>query len=91
MTQITVRHVDQELHQFLKQQATDKGISVNRYIIQLLKDVGGQDAGGQNETKYHKKKYHDLDSLSGTWDDQTFTEFSQYWQEQRQIDEAMWS
>ena len=88
MTQITVRHVDQELHQFLKQQAADKDLSVNRYIIQLLNDMV---AGRQNETKYRKKLYHDLDSLAGTWDDEMLAEFNQYWQEQRQIDEAMWS
>ena len=88
MTQITVRNVDQELHQFLKQQVADKNISVNRYVIQLLKDVGEL---GQNATQYRKKIYHDLDSLSGTWDDEMFAEFSQYGQEQRQIDEAMWS
>jgi plasmid stability protein len=86
MTQITVRNVDQELHQFLKEQANTKGMSVNRYIIQLLKDVGNQ-----NEYTYQKEVHHDLDSLAGTWNDEMFAEFNQFYQEQRQIDEAMWS
>lgn len=86
MTQITVRNVDQELHQFLKEQANTKGMSVNRYIIQLLKAVGNQ-----NEYTYRKEVHHDLDSLAGTWNDEMFAEFNQILQEQQQIDEAMWS
>ncbi len=86
MTQITVRNVDEELHQFIKEQAGNKGISINRYIIQLLEDVGSQD-----EIKYRKETFHDLDNLAGTWDDAMLAEFNQHWQEQRQIDEAMWS
>ena len=86
MTQITVRNVDEELHQFLKKQAGNKGTSINRYIIQLLKDEGNQ-----NEPIGQKEIFHDLDSLAGTWNDEMLAEFSQNWQEQRQIDEAMWS
>ena len=86
MTQITVRNVDQELHQFLKEQASNKGMSINGYIIQLLKDVGNP-----NEHAYRKEVHHDLDSLAGTWNDEIFAEFNQVLQEQRQIDEAMWS
>ncbi len=52
--------------------------------------MGSEETGGRNEIKYRKKIHHDLDILAGTWNDEMLAEFNQHWQEQRQIDEAMW-
>ncbi len=85
MRQLTVRGVDDELHTVIKREAQNKGISINRYVLEVLQET--------LHLKYRKstmQRFHDLDNLAGTWDDDQAVEFDQFLAKQRQIDENIW-
>ena len=86
MTQLTVRGIDNNLHKELKSQAKQRGLSVNRYVVELLRE-----ATGQIESPNQPTTYHDLDHLAGTWSQEEAETFAQSLLEQRQVDEALWS
>ena len=86
MKQLTVRGVDDFLDQRLKQEAQEKGISVNRYVLEVLRD-----ATGQLEQTASSPRFHDLDHLAGTWDEAMLVEFEALTAEQRPIDEVLWA
>jgi len=84
--QLTVRDVDSRLHETLRQEAQQRGISVNRLILQLLSEaVGLRHSNGAADVEYH-----DLDHLFGTWSAEEASEFEQELAVQRQIDDALW-
>ena len=85
MTQLTVRGVDANLHEELKARARQQGLSVNRYILKLLRE-----ATGEIEPSGEQPQYHDLDHLAGTWSVEDAKEFEEILLEQRHIDEGMW-
>ena len=86
MTQLTVRGIDSVLHEMLKTQAKLKGMSVNSYVLEILREALGQvEPGGD------RPLFHDLDHLAGTWSTEQASEFEQTLTEQRQIDETLWS
>jgi plasmid stability protein len=86
MKQLTVRKVDQDLHNGLKRQARQHGISVNRYVLHVLKQ-----AVGLSKNQQQPRIWHDLDHLAGTWTLEQASEFGLYMNEQRDIDERLWS
>lgn len=86
MTQLTVRGIDESLHKEIKSQARQRGLSVNRYVVELLRE-----ATGQIESTHQPIIYHDLDHLAGTWSQEEAETFAQSLDEQRQVDEALWS
>jgi hypothetical protein len=86
MKQLTVRGVDDALHQALKLQAKSKGMSVNRYVIEVLRE-----STGQIEQIGEPLLFHDLDHLAGTWDEHEASAFEQSLSDQRQLDETIWS
>lgn len=83
--QLTVRGVDDALHRRLKSEAQNLGLSVNQYVLEILRE-----AAGQVEKSAPAPRYHDLDDLAGSWDDAAFAEFEALTADQRQIDEALW-
>jgi plasmid stability protein len=86
MTQLTVRGIDETLHQEIKIHAKERGLSVNRYVVELLRE-----ATGQIEPSGEIVVYHDLDHLAGTWSAEEADAFEQLLLEQRQVDEELWS
>ena len=60
MTQLTVRGIDPHLHDALKREAQRQGQSVNKYVLDLLRE-----ALGLNASPAHSE-YDDLDHLAGT-------------------------
>ena len=85
MKQLTVRSVDEKLHAALKQEAQQRGVSVNRYVLQVLTE-----ATGLETVSMRPRVYHDLDHLVGTWTPEQASEFMQFLDEQRQVDEDLW-
>ncbi len=86
MKQLTVREIEDGLHKALKREAKRKGVSINSYVLSLLKDtIGFIDSNGQQ-----KQVFSDLDHLAGTWSREEADEFDSALKEQRQIDGGLW-
>ena len=86
MKQLTVRGIEDGLHRALKHEAKRKGVSINSYVLSLLKDtIGFINPNGQK-----KQVFSDLDHLAGTWSREEADEFDRALKEQRQIDGGLW-
>ena len=86
MTQLTVRGVDAKLHNALKETAQERGVSVNRVVLDALRKAAGvEPAGGQSQ-----QQYHDLDYLAGTWTAAEYDEFMAALTDHRSIDDELW-
>jgi Antitoxin FitA-like, ribbon-helix-helix len=84
--QLTIRGVADELHNEIKIKADQHNMSINRYVLALIKKhVGFSDSG-----LLHGSEYHDLDYLAGTWSQEAYQEFRELLREQRPIDLEMW-
>ena len=86
MKQLTIRGVDDRLHQELRTRAAQRGMSVNRYVLGVLKDA----VGLGNNSALRDVEFDDLDHLAGTWTRQDYEEFSDQFENQRVIDAELW-
>ncbi|NIM94766.1 MAG: toxin-antitoxin system HicB family antitoxin [Anaerolineales bacterium] len=86
MTQITIRGVEPELHKSMKEEAKRHGLSMNRYILSILKEAVGL-ATGKPDLDL---EFHDLDDLAGTWTQEELEEFYAHLALQREVDEELW-
>ena len=84
MKTLTIRHIDDNLSQVLKEKAKETNSSLNSYIINLLTEATGL------SKKQFSKKYNDLDTLAGTWTEEDFNNFNTNTEFFNQIDEDMW-
>ncbi len=85
MAAISVRGVDDQLDAALKDEARRRGLSVNRLVLDLLRQELGLSPG-----RDRRPKRHDLDHLAGSWADAEVAEFERNTAEFEQIDEALW-
>lgn len=85
MTQLTVRDVDERLGEALRREAEARGLSVNRLVLQLLRESVGLSA--------HKEPpvFSDLDYLAGTWSAEEAAELEPHLSAQRRIDTDLWN
>ena len=86
MKQLTIRGVDSKLHHDLKAEADRRGLSINRYVLSVLRTALGID----NRNQRTPIQYHDLDHLAGTWTEADVAEFERQLAAQRTIDEDLW-
>ena len=86
MKQLTIRGVDEKLHKTLQNKADQHGVSMNRYVLHLIKESVGLAASSLPEPEFD-----DLDDLAGTWTEAEYAEFTSSLAGQRQIDAEMWS
>ena len=86
MKQLTIRGVDSKLHDHLKAEADRRGLSINRYVLSVLRDALGID----NRDQRTPVQYHDLDHLAGTWTQADAAAFEHQLAAQRSIDEELW-
>lgn len=85
MKQLTVRGIDEALHIAIKQAAEEAGLSVNRYVVKLLKrDVG------QDKQPKKRKAYHDLDWMIGRWTEEEANAFDEAIKVFDEIDPEDW-
>lgn len=85
MTQLTIRGIGAELHNALKESARRKGISLNRYVVAILRE-----AAGLGYEVAPEMEFTDLDHLAGTWTQEIYEEFQEQLSLQRDIDTALW-
>ena len=86
MKQLTIRGVDAELHQLISKKAAQQGMSMNGYLLHLIRQSLGLNNGG----KLPDSEFDDLDHLAGSWSQEDFEEFSGQLQLQRSIDNKLW-
>ena len=77
--QYTVRGVPREVDKVLRRRARQRGISLNRLLIEELSAVGGGHQG---------RRYRLLKDLRGRWQDDR--EFDRILAEHRRIDPDLW-
>ncbi len=86
MKQLTIRGVDKELHHALRRRADQHGMSINRYVLSVIRESVGLANGGV----LRDSEFDDLDDLAGTWTQQDYEEFKGQLQAQRSIDTELW-
>ena len=84
MKTISLRGIDKQLDQALKERAIASSSSVNTTILGVLREG----LGLQNEPR--RRTYHDLDCLAGTWNSAEKEAFDDAIAPLQQIDEELW-
>jgi len=84
MANLSIRGLDDDLSQLLKEDAQKHGLSINARVIELIR----QGLGVANDATLG---YHDLDGLAGTWDEMQAKAFLEDIADFEQIDESLWS
>ena len=85
MKSMSVRGLDPELEEKLKQFAREEGKSVNQVVIEAMK----KQFGLAKERKF-TKIYRDLDHLFGRWSQEEFDRIQERIESGRKIDEELW-
>jgi hypothetical protein len=84
MANISIRGLDKEAVDTLKGAAAQIGVSLNSYVVELLRcNVGVAPA-------QRLQLHHDLDALAGTWSEAAAREFEARLAAFEQIDEDLW-
>lgn len=81
MKSVSIRNLREKTYERIRQAATERGISINRMIVQTL------DRSFRPEKQL---EFDDLDDLLGTWSQEDFEQFSSFLDEQRAIDDELW-
>lgn len=85
MKTLSLRGIDEEIEKALKKEAQRAKTSINKTILNLIKESIGL---GKNK---RNRVYKDLDELAGTWteeDEQIFKENTQFFDK---IDKEIWN
>lgn len=86
MKAITIRGIEPEVAEKLKQTASLQGKSTNRLVLDMIK----KELGFEKEKRF-SRRYHDLDGLFGKWSEDEFQKISNAIEHERQIDPELWS
>jgi len=84
MPNISIRGLDKEAADTLKRAAAQKGLSLNAYVVELLRQSAGIAPAERRQL------HHDLDALAGTWSDDEARELEARLSAFEQIDEDLW-
>ncbi len=84
MATMTLRGIDEQTAQALKERANRDGISVNAVTLRLLRESLGLEKRRRSVT------YSDLDHLAGTWSREEEAEFKRNTAVFEQVDEELW-
>lgn len=84
MKTITIRGIDPALERVIKSQAKQSNLSVNQWVLQVLKKVTGL----KKEPMF--KKHYDLDALAGGWTKEEARAFQKNTKIFERIDEELW-
>ncbi len=85
MKTLSLRGIDEEIEKALKKEAQRAKTSINKTILNLIKESIGLGKKKRNRV------YKDLDELAGTWteeDEQIFKENTQFFDK---IDKEIWN
>ncbi|MBT7912286.1 antitoxin [Candidatus Bathyarchaeota archaeon] len=85
MKNMTLRGLDHQLADKLRQVAKQEGKSVNQFVLETLK----KRLGFEKEKRF-TAVHHDMDHLFGQWSAQEFEGIQGKIDTERQIDEELW-
>jgi ribosomal protein S24E len=85
MKTISVRGVDPDLAEKLKQAASEQSKSINQVALETLR----KGFGLQKQKKF-TSVYHDLDHLFGIWNEEEFRAIEDKINHERKIDKELW-
>lgn len=83
MGTLTLRGCGEDLEKALKYTSAQRGVSINRLILDTLKET----LLGNGKKP---RKYHDLDTLAGTWSVAEAAEFNNTVGDYKKIDSELW-
>lgn len=86
MKAITIRGVDRDLSEKLKDTAKKQSKSVNQLTIELIRS-----SLGLTKRKKFTREYDDLDDLFGKWSEEEFRAIDAKIVKERKIDPELWS
>ena len=84
MPAMTLRGLDEEEAERLRQEAGRQGISLNALLLRLIREGAGL------VRRPWRRVHHDLDPLAGTWTDDEAAAFTAALEDTRRIDSEMW-
>jgi hypothetical protein len=82
MASLTIKKLEPELLERLREQAREQGLSMNSFLRQLLARCVGLEPGVETFT--------DLSELAGSWNDDDEQAFLEHTRPFREIDETLW-
>jgi len=85
MKTISVRGIDPDLAEKLKEAASEQSKSINQVALETLK----KGLGLQKQKKF-TCVYHDLDHLFGIWNEEEFRDIEDKINHERKIDKELW-
>lgn len=85
MKTITLRKIDDQLAELVKQKARQEQKSVNQLLLDTIKN-----SLGLSSEKRFTAEFHDLDHLFGQWSEAEFTAIEDKISKERQIDQDLW-
>lgn len=83
---MTVRGIDPSLAERLKEAAKREGKSVNRYVVDSMKILLGEE-----KEKRFSVQYDDMDDLFGRWSQEQFERIQGKIDSERKIDGDLWT
>lgn len=86
MGSLSIRGVDERLAALLKQEAAAAHKSMNQFVLELLMERVGLGKG-----KQFTGEFHDLDHLFGKWSEEEHKRIQGKVDEERGIDEELWT
>ncbi len=85
MANLSLRGVDDETATRLKAEANSQGMSVNAFLLRLIRQQVGLAT-----PRSIPRIYHDLDALAGTWSEEDAAQFLQALADGDVIDSELW-
>lgn len=85
MKTITIRRIDDQLAELLKEKARKDQKSINQLLLDILKN-----SLGLSSEKKFTAEFHDLDHLFGQWSEEEFEKIQGKISKERQIDNELW-
>lgn len=85
MNAITIRNLPPDVARVIRQKAKFEGTSLNRTVINLLRERVTEPRRSAKKTRYR-----DLSALAGSWTRAEAAEFNKHLAAQRRIDPELW-
>jgi plasmid stability protein len=85
MNAITIRNLPPDLARAIREKAKADGTSLNRTVINLLRD-----RPDVPKSRPQRARYRDLEALAGSWTKAQAAEFEKELAAQRKIDPELW-
>ena len=81
MHTFNIRNIDDSIYDAIKSESRQKGISINKLILNILKKIF---------SKTKQAEFHDLDRFFGIWTEEEYNNVTKAIAESRKIDEELW-